>query len=313
MADVVLTLLDIMKINNGDATAGLIDEAAQSHPEWGIIPARTIRGTQFKTLVRTALPAGAFRAANEGAARQKANYENRLVECFIFDASWDHDKAVADAAEDGPAAANALVASDHAEGAVVGVCSQVFYGPTHSGMPGAAKGFQGLIDFVDATMVVDAGGTTATTGSSVWALRLGPKDCTFIMGADGNIDDADGDVQVVQLADTAGNKYWAYAQAVMGWIGLQLGSIDSVGRISKITADSGKTLTDNMLDDLWSKFPAGKKPHVMFMSDRSLKQLKQSRTATNATGTPAPWPTEYLPGVPIVPTESIIDIEALTW
>jgi hypothetical protein len=46
------------------------------------------------------------------------------------------------------------------------------------------------------------------------------------------------------------------------------------------------------------------------MNRRSLRQLQQSRTATNSTGAPAPFPTEAF-GVPIVVTDALLSTEAL--
>jgi len=46
------------------------------------------------------------------------------------------------------------------------------------------------------------------------------------------------------------------------------------------------------------------------MNRRSLKQLQVSRTATNATGAPAPFPQESF-GVPIIVTDAILSTEAL--
>jgi hypothetical protein len=46
------------------------------------------------------------------------------------------------------------------------------------------------------------------------------------------------------------------------------------------------------------------------MSYRSLRQLRDSRTATNAVGAPAPTPTD-VDGIPIYPTLGITDTEAL--
>ena len=82
-------------------------------------------------------------------------------------------------------------------------------------------------------------------------------------------------------------------------------------RIKKLTADSGKGLTDALIYSALAKFPTGVRPDVMFCSRRSLHQLRNSRTATNQTGAPAPIPTE-VEGIPIVPTDSLSDIEALT-
>ena len=45
------------------------------------------------------------------------------------------------------------------------------------------------------------------------------------------------------------------------------------------------------------------------MNGRSREQLRNSRTATNANGTPAPLPTEW-EGIPIIRTASITNDES---
>jgi len=299
------TLLDIAKANGSDGVVGLIDEATKAHPELVLAPARTIKGLNYKTLVRTANPTVGFRNANEGTAATKGTYENRLVETYILNPRWECDKAVADRYEDGPEAYIALEASAILEAAMQTLATQFYYGTGAD-----AKGFPGLLAAYDATnMVVDAGGTTATTGSSVWALRFGPKNVTWVYGNGGSLELSD--VAEQRILDADDNPFTAYVQELLAYPGLQVASLYSIGRIKKLTADSGKGLTDDLIAELLSKFPVGVRPVVMLMTRRSLRQLQDSRTATNATGAPAPFPTEAF-GVPIAPTDAITDTEALT-
>jgi len=307
MAHDRLTMLDLAKRNASDLLTGLIDEAGVAHPEWLLGDARTISGTQYKTRVRTALPDDGFRRANEGKETTKSTIVNRLVECFILDASWDVDQAVADAAEDGPEAVCAEEAGAHMEGAITNVCKQFYYG-TASGIAGAAYGHAGLVDAVASAMTVDAGGTTADTGSSLWAVKWGPKYARWVFGKDGRFSEGD---RIITPITVSSKQMWAYAQPIIGWLGVQVGHAKSIGRIRDLTADSGKGLTDALISTLLSKFPAGIVPDVMFLSRRSLQQLQSSRTATNPTGAPAPFPQDAF-GVPLAVTDSILDTEALS-
>lgn len=304
-------LLDIAKRNAADLTVELIDEALTMAPEVSLGPARTIKGRQYKTLVRKANPTVSFRDANEGTAISKGEWENRLTETFIFNPQWECDKAVADSSEDGP---DAYIA-DEAQGVVnagVAHLGKVFYYGTGTG--GDAKGFPGLLQAYDSTnMAVDAGGTTASSGSSVWAVCWGPTFVRWVWGQEGSLELSD--LDTVRLTDASSNPYTAYRQEILAYSGLQVGHTKCVGRIKKITADSGKTLTDALIFSLLAKFPAIMEPDVLFMTVRSLEQLRASRTATNPTGAPAPYP-EYIQGVkkriPIQVTESLLDTEALT-
>jgi hypothetical protein len=302
----LLTLLDIAVANGRDDVAGLIEESIQAHPEIEMGAVRTIKGTQYKTLVRTALPTVSFRNANEGTPAGKSTFENRLVETYILTPRFEADKAVADAYEDGPAAYIAMEASAQLEASMRLLGKQFYYG---TGSDGDAKGHPGLLGSVDTELVVDAAGTAADTGSSVWAVKWGAQDVIWVYGQNGQLQLDD--LRIQSIEDANGNRFDAYIQTLTAYPGMQVGSKNSIGRIKKITEEAGKTLTDDMMYDLLSKFPAGVRPDVFFMTRRSLKQLRQSRTATNATGAPAPVPTE-VEGIPIAVTDSILNTEALT-
>lgn len=312
----VLTLLDIAKRNGSDAMVGLIDETSKAHPEIMQVNSRTIKGYQYRTLVRAALgrTTGSFRAANAGTAAIKHTYENRLVETYILEPRIEVDKAVADSAEDGAQAVIATETEGAMEGEMQGLAAQFYYG---TGAGGNSEGFPGLIQAYDATnMVVDAAGTTATTGSSVWFVREGPKAVTWVWGGNGELRANPLRIESVTDAADTTKKYDAYVQTLYGRPGLQVGDIRAVCRIKKLTEDSGKGLTDALINKALEKFPAGFGPNVCFMSQRSARQLQSSRTATTPTGAPAPWPT-FIVGIdgrniPIHITEAISNTESLT-
>ena len=318
----MMTLLDIAIRTGNDQVVGLIEETYKNVPELSgnslilnnnvqipnVGASRTIKGRTFKTLVRTALPTVGFRNANEGTAATKSTYENRTVETYIMNPKWRADKAVADSSEDGPEAEIALEAAAHTQAAQQTLSRQFYYG-TNTTYSGDAKGHPGLLDSVNSAYVVDAAGTTANTGSSVWAVKFGLKDVIWVWGQNGQLDLSDVDMRDVN--DSDGNPFTAYCQELFGYPGLQVGSNRCIGRIKKLTADSGKGLTDDLTAALLMKFPTGIVPDVFLMTKRSLGQLRDSRTATNSTGAPAPFPTESH-GIPIAVTEGIVDTESLT-
>lgn len=314
---VSMTLLDIARANGSDAIVGLIDETTKAHPEIQAVPARTISGTSYKTWVRTSLPTSAFRNANTGSANIKSIYENRVVETFILNPRWLADKAVADRYEDGAAAYLAYEGQAIVEASMQTLAKQFYYGRSNGG---DTAGHPGLIDAYDATnMAVDAGGTTATTGSSVWAVKFGPQWTQWVYGANGMLSMSD--VSLYPALDVNNNEFTAYRQELLAYPGLQVGSIRGVGRIKKLTADVGKTLTDVLLSQLIAKFQVGVIPDAIFMSRRSRQQLQASRTVTlfgsgnvkpgGGLATLAPLPTEY-DGIPIKVTDAILDTESLT-
>lgn len=304
MADALPTLLDIAKKNGSDQVAGLIDETIKFTPEVQLGYARTIKGLNYKTLVRTSLPSAGFRAANTGVDAVKSTWENRLYETYIFNPRWKCDKAVADSDEDGAAAFIALEADGVMKAAFQSLAKQFYYGTGND-----VNGFAGLLAAYDSTnMVVDAGGTTESTCSSVWAVRFGPKEIAWLYGNNGALTLSD--LREVEALDSNSKAFTAYVQEILARPGLQVGSKFSCARIKKLTADSGKGLTDALLAQSLTTFPAGWVPDMFLMTKRSREQLRKSRTATNPTGAPAPIPEEAF-GIPIQATEALKDTETL--
>jgi len=323
-------LLDIAIANEGDDVVGLIDEVANAHPEIMFVPARTIRGTNYKTLVRTVLPGVGFRDANEGYAATKGTYENRLIETFIFNPRWECDKAVADSSEDGPEAFIAMEAQAIMESAMQALSEQFYYGrgtSTVCGLgtttvKGDAKGFYGLLELSEALglavatnpLLVDAGSASATKGSSVYMIRRGMQDVKWVWGQEGNLA-VDPPTQE-RILDGSSNPFTAYVQEMLAYPGLQVGSIYSFGRIGELGITAGTdTLTDAHLAEVYSKFPGGKKPDLILMTRRSQWQLQSSRLiATGMTilpdGQPVPFPTSW-ENIPIAVTDAISDAEEI--
>ncbi len=293
------TLLDIAKANGSDAVVGLIDEAAREHPELQGA-ARTISGLGYKTLVRTGVPTGSsFRNANEGVQPIQGTYVNRWFETAIFDARWEADKAVADKYEDGANAYIAMEASGVMEGKAQDLCTQFYYGTASQ-----AKGFPGLVQVVDPTMTISAGGVNAL--SSAWFVHWGPRDVQWLWGANGSFELSEVRVETLLDGNTPAGKYDGYVQTLLAYPGLQVASVYSVGRISNLSTDAGCGFTDDLVAQMMLTFQqVGKAvPTECYVHPRSIYQLQQSRTAVSPSGAPAPWPTESH-GIRLVPTTAI--------
>ena len=295
-------LADVAKFNR-DVLTGLIDESAKATPEINAIGWRTVPGTFYNTLKVTADPVTGFRAVNTGVAGTKATYANVKVECSILNPRWECDKAVADASLWGANAFIAVEAQRQMKSAMLTLAKQFYYGTEGAD----AAGFPGLASQVDVDCLVDAQGTTADTASSVYIVSNQDLDqLCWVLGGDGQLNF--GDVRVESIQDISNNYFTAYVQDMVSWVGLQLGHSKAVVRIYNLTADSGKGLTDDLIYTALEKFPANVTPGAIFMSRRSQSQLRKSRTATNATGVPAPLPKE-VEGLPIYVTEALSDIE----
>lgn len=315
-----VNMLDIAKLSGNDTVVGLIEENIKSQPEVELFPMRTVKGTSYKTGIRTGLPTAGFRAANAGQTPGKSTFRQALIECFIFGGNIQADVAVADAHEDGAAAFQAIEANGIMQAAMRSLGTQVWYGITADD-----KGFPGIkastpkagTTLAGDLLCIDATGTTALTASSVYAVKFGEQHVQLIGGRNTAFQLGEFYKQMV-AGSVAGTTYEAYVAALTGWIGMQIGNENCVRRICNLTADSGKGLTDLLLADLMNTFPAGWKPDALFMSRRSRTQLQKARTVVlqgsgkNRPDQPtlAPTPTEY-EGVPIYATDSILNTDAI--
>lgn len=301
IADSIADALDLADIE--------VTDLLNSAPFVAQLPAEeSSNGTTHKYTKETAAPVVGFRSENDGREYDTSADTLVTVTLKILDWSSKVDKAVADAWRKGGRDAFLRRQSmRHLRAAVYAYENQVINGT----VDGAAAGFTGFADVLDDSddaMVVDATGTTAATASSVYAVRVGMDHVTGVIKGDGVVDV--GTVEVVAGAGSVTGELPMYYQPACTWLGLQVGSAYSFGRICNITEDSGKGLTDDLLASLLSEFPAGYEPTHLLMNRRSIRQLQQSRTATTTTGAPAPFP-EAAFGVPIVKVESIINTEAL--
>lgn len=310
------TLLDVAKMQYNDAAVGLIEESVQAAPEVQVFQARSIPGFSYKTLVRTALPSVGFTAANEGVAASGSITEQRIFETYILRGAIELDLAVVSASSGlGLPDLEMIESQGVVEATLRKLGGQIWYGTTND-----SKGFPGIKAFLPkgGTTVVDAGGTTASTASSVYFVKFGLQNTHLLFGNNTTL--ALSPFANQQLTDSNGNKYAGRVASLTAWAGLQIGNKYSVGRICNLTEDSGKGLTDALLAKALAQFPVGYTPDAIFMSRRSRRQLQVSRTVTlfgqgstkpgGNLATIAPVPTEY-DGVPIYATDQILDTDSI--
>lgn len=313
----LLTMLDLAKISQNDKTIGLIEENLTSAPEFAVLPMRTIRGTTYQTALRIGFPAVGFRQANGQTTPGQSTFEQKLVQCFILSSIVQVDKAIALAYEDGEDALKTIEALGVFKQALIQIGKQIWYGTqTLLGGVGDVNGFPGLLQIAPAGLTLDAGGTTDAQLSSAYFLRRGPQDVTLVAG-NGMLPELS-PWRVETLSNVA-----SFIADLTGWIGMQCVNPNSVGRIKKLSeAEATKGMTDLLAAKLIALFPVGNKPDLCAMSRRSQRQLQVSRSVTiMSSGNEkahaqsfeimAP-PPESVFGVPIVVTDSIVDVEQLT-
>lgn len=310
MADDLFALADLLKINDISLADIEVTDLRNDAPFMAgplqYTPAT--HGTVHKYTKETGAPVVGFRAANAGREFDSSVDTEVTATLAILDWSFLIDKALADAYKRGGAEAKvAREGRRHLRAAFFAYEQQLFNGTVGGDATGFA-GFADVLDDLDDAMVVNAAGTTGDTGSSVWLVRIGEDDVIGVLGEDGVF--MMGDTVTQNHVDGTGKNYPAYYTPGTGYTGIQVGGAFSIARIANLTKDSGKGLTDDLVAAALELFPAGRPPTHVVMNKRSQEQLRASRTATNATGAPAPIPEDVFQ-IPIVTTDAIGNTEAL--
>lgn len=316
MAD--LTTSDVLKVNNSEEIVGLIDEVIKTNPEVTYFSASPVIRNSYKTLCATGLPSVGFRAPGNYRTFDAGALSTKQIDCKHLDASWTIEKALATQADWGKEFMLAFMAKNHLKAAFFELAKQTWYGTNNN-----ADGFSGLHEIIDAvvendvkTMAINANpGTVLTDASSVFAVRTGLDSVQYAWGSEGRLVEGDVREEFVERVNATTNRLEGknhYFQELSGWVGLQVTSKNAAAKIEGLSSTgSNKGLDDELLYQLLRLFPAGEGPTALFMSRRSLWQLRKSRTATNATGAPAPIPTEF-ESIPIYCTDAILDNETFS-
>lgn len=225
--------------------------------------------------------------------------------------------------------------------------SQIIYGTAKD-----AKGFQGMKqltpatsaadvlalgdaneDYAYAKTVLNAGGTTASTASSVYAVKFGRNDAKLMLGGENGVAGFLNMPQPTRVwktdidpVDSKSKSQWWWVTSAEGYAGLCLAGSNEVNRpyrqncvrrLFNLTNDSGKGLTETKLDYLIESMPV--MPDVLYMSNRSREQLRDSKgnaslfiPGGNAPSVilRAPVPTEHR-GIPIIATDRIKNTDAI--
>jgi hypothetical protein len=305
MADDLTTVSDLIA-DRLDLSDAEVSDLLLGAPFVGMLPAEeSSNGTTHLYSKEVGAPVVGFRAENSG--REFDSSQDTLVTINLKILDWSSmvDKAVADAWRKG--GGTAFVAREglrHMRSALSHYEKQILNGT----VDGDSAGFVGMADVlsdIDGSMVVDAGGSSTDGYSSVYAVRVGENDVIAVFKGD-SIEP--GETTVIDAKDATGKHFPAYYTPGTTWVGVQVGSAFSFGRIANLGTGNNETLDDDLIAELLSKFPSDRPPTHLVMNRRSLFQLRSSRTATNATGAPAPIPSEAF-GIPIVSTDSITNDE----
>jgi hypothetical protein len=323
-----LSLLDLAKANCSDVVAPLVETSVGSMPEMTTFAANQlgVGELSYQTLIRTGYPTAAFHDVGAGVAASKSSVALKLFECFPFAGRVECPSHIANNwKRGGPAGYFSFEAAGIMKAAMFAMAKQIWYGR------GAAdgKGFPGLKNFTAFgttvtdpltskiyNMTVNATGTTANTGSSAYLVVSGAQEVELQLGT-GSVFELP-EPRVGDMTDSNSNKVEALISVLQGWAGLATPNVHCVRRITNLTNDSGKGMTDALLAKTLKEFPAGVRPTGIYMSANQRYLLQISRTVTlQGSGSTrpnqplvAPVPTEY-DGIPIYATDAIGDTDAI--
>lgn len=311
MASDLLPLADFLNINGAGLADLDVSDVLNDSPFIRACYAQgASNGTVHQYPKEIGAPVVGFRAVNAGRDHDHSEDELISINLAILDAAYHVDKKLADAWTKGGAEGYlARESARHLRAAFFAFERQIFQGQSGfdaGGFPGLpdAEGLQYLAD----AMVLGAGGSAGQTSdlTSVWAVRATPDDSNvcLVLGNDGEIKLAEAFVQM--FPDSGQKLYPCYVQPIDGWTALQIGSAYSVGRLANLGTDTGHTLSDALLGQLYDLFPANRPPTHFVMTRRSRGQLRTSRQTDLVKDVPTPMQWE---GIPIVVTDAVSNAE----
>jgi hypothetical protein len=305
MSESVNTLAGLLLLNDQNMAAIYPSNVLDDAPVLRALFAQKASqgGTLHKYVRRITAATAKFRNIGIGVANTAEAIEEVDCICKILDGSFTRDVALAAGFAKGRSAYIQRETFAALKAAFFALETAIFNANGNVNI-NKFKGLQEFAEYCDTgdTQVVNAGGAG---GKSVWLLRSGEDAVSLIAGNDGriNMEWDDDNPTIIQVAQGAG-YFSAYLITLLGYFGLQVGSAYDAVRIANLDGTSDDLLTDDVLGDALSKFPASRPPTMICMNRTALKELQQSRTATNPTGAPAPFPTEAF-GIPIIVTDAL--------
>lgn len=310
MANASDTLAGLILLNSSDNADIVVSDLLQDAPLLRAMTAvkASQGGTLHKYMKETVAASSQARAINAGIVNTAGQDSQVEVTCVLHDGSFYRDVALALGYKGGKAAYIARETMRALKALFAGVETNMLQGSsaiTGTGFSGFPE--QTTVDAVADAMCINAGGAG---GQSVWLLKSTPDDVAVVAGNDGSIDftyDPETLVYIPTVASATPSSqrgYMALAVSLMGYFAVQYGNIYGLGRIANLDGTPGHTLTDELIGEALSAFPSSTSPNIICMHRTALKQLRDSRTATNPTGAPAPFPTEAF-GVPIIVSDLV--------
>lgn len=279
------TLFDIVKNGNAiDSRVKCVEEALKVVPEAAWFAAAAVKGTQFQSVARTALPATSFRTGGAGVDVSGSTYALKTHKMAILAGLVTLDKALADADFMGRDAALAREVLGVTKSGLQTLARAIWYATE------ATEGFDGAQAI--ASNVIAAGGTGTGGTMSVYAVGNGLEDgCSILFNESAGMISPDEVTFKEGLIDGSNSKkLMGYIGDLTSWAGFACTNGNKIARLSGIDqagVASGKFLDDGMLAELVAAYEEknGTRPDALWMPFAARTQLQKSRsTAARVAG-----------------------------
>lgn len=299
-----ITLVEWMKTVTDPLRAGIIETLYTEEPIFQYIPFRTVPGLALPYVTESALPGVSFRNLNEAFSTTYGVVQRSVETLKPFGGDSDTDKVLTDAYGN-----TERVTRDRmfAKAMAVKYVQTMLYGNSPASRAGTgyddAKGFDGIQSRVTSGQTKDAGGSTGSDGSSVFAIRFGDGFCQGLVSPAG--------LSVRDLGELkSGGPF--YRSRIDMTAGFAIYNGSSVAWLKDIRTTAGTdTVTYVLMDQLYDLIQGT--PTVFVMSKRSRQQLKASvigaGVALSLMLNTFGQPVETWNGVPIITSDAVIDTE----
>lgn len=277
------------------------------------LPARVIKGTSYRYMVRDSLPLIKSTPYNMGVGLASVDYETRNAECYPYQGRVAIDKKLVNGEPELATRYTADLMAAHVRGALASLEMGIFYGKNRD-----VSGTPGLNDTIGDYMTISATGDNSTRtygGASVWAVCLKEDMLHVVYGNSRTIAFGPRKEQDVPAPTPDGEPgvMPAYVWDFDFHAGFSQMDDFATGRI--VNEGNDNPLSDKMLADLVNMFPTGHTPDVLVMTRSSRRRLQQQRAQTlgyvkkvSGSTAYADIPTDY-EGIPIIVTDGLLDDE----
>ena len=299
------TLLDVIKSKDcRDFVSGTAIKATEIEDAYS----ESMNEYEEKVLVKTSDGVVSFRDFNDFSLTQLPGYTTRTTTCanvnpvVVIDAAlfdrWQADGTLGQSVDD--------VKKDIFEATFKALGVQFYYGTAND-----AKGFAGIDSYVQPGLRFSAGGTTANSQSSIYFVSWGRRDVSMVYGGGVGVpfDWSPWRRETRITTNSDSGELREYRKTVMAcdfllYPAVRVKKPASVACIKNIEG----TLNDSYLYKAFAYMQAAGMDGsqiVAYAHPLVIAKLQASRTATNATGAPAPMPTEVCDGIPLKSTLSL--------